>query len=132
MGSGSVFGFRPIPLVQINIANLGIMQGTETDWSELEKQVAEKAFHSAYKRETTALINEICEKVSLVTEIEDVWQLHDFLSAKRHEIDGKYDFDYSAFIFLFARLIKDKWLSVDELSGIAAEKLSKMSALSRM
>jgi Photoprotection regulator fluorescence recovery protein len=108
------------------------MQGTETDWSELEKQVAEKAFHTAYKRETTALINEIREKVSLVTEIEDVWQLHDFLSAKRHEIDGKYDFDYSAFIFLFARLIKDKWLSVDELSGIAAEKLSKMSALSRM
>jgi Photoprotection regulator fluorescence recovery protein len=108
------------------------MQGTETDWSELEKQVAKKAFHTAYKRETTSLINEICEKVSLVTEIEDVWQLHDFLSAKRHEIDGKYDFDYSAFIFLFARLIKDKWLSMDELSGIAADKLSKMSSLSRM
>jgi hypothetical protein len=108
------------------------MQGTETDWSEVEKQVAEKAFHTAYQRETTALINEICEKVSLVTEIEDVWQLHDFLSAKRHEIDGKYDFDYSAFIFLFARLIKDKWLSMDELSGIAVDKLSKMSALSRM
>jgi Photoprotection regulator fluorescence recovery protein len=108
------------------------MQGTETEWSEVEKQVAEKAFHTAYKRETTALINEICEKVSLIAEIEDVWHLHDYLSAKRHEIDGKYDFDYSTFIFVFARLLKDKWLSVEELSGLAADKISKMSVLSRM
>lgn len=108
------------------------MQGIETEWSELEKQVAEEAFRTAYNRETTALVQEICDRASTITEIEQVWKLHDFLSAKRHEIDGKYDFDYSAFIFVFARLIKEKWINLDDLSGLEADKLAKMSALARM
>jgi hypothetical protein len=108
------------------------MQGIETEWSELEKKVAEEAFRKAYNRETTALIQEISNKASIITEIEEVWQLHDFLSAKRHEIDGKYDFDYSAFIFVFARLLKEKWISLDDLSGLGTDKLAKMSALARM
>jgi hypothetical protein len=108
------------------------MQGIDADWSELEKQVAEKVFLEAYKRETQALVTEICEKASLVTEIKDIWGLHDYLSAKRHDIDGKYDFDYSALIFVFAKLVKEKWLSLDDLDGLGTSKVAKIVALSRM
>ena len=108
------------------------MQGIETEWSEVEKQVAQTALKQAYKRETKALIDQIRKSVEAVSEIEDIWKLHDFLSAKRHEIDGKYDDSYSTYIFVFARLIKEKWLSLNELSGLESDKLAKVVALSRM
>jgi hypothetical protein len=108
------------------------MQGTDTDWSELEKQVAQQVFQEAYKRETQALVTEISQKASLVTEIQDIWGLHDYLSAKRHDIDGKYDFDYSALIFVFAKLVKEKWLSLDDLNGLETSKVAKVAALSKM
>jgi hypothetical protein len=108
------------------------MQAIDTDWSELEKQVAEKAFQEAYKRETKALVSEICEKASLMTEIQDIWGLHDYLSAKRYDIDGKYDFDYSALLFVFAKLVKEKWLSLDDLNGLETSKVAKVMALSKM
>jgi Photoprotection regulator fluorescence recovery protein len=108
------------------------MQGIETEWSEVEKQVAQAAFKQAYNRETQSLVEEIRKQAGAIAAIEDIWSLHDFLSAKRHEIDGKYDDSYSAFIFVFARLVKEKWLSLDELSGLEADKRAKVAALSRM
>jgi Photoprotection regulator fluorescence recovery protein len=109
-----------------------MMPGIETEWSEVEKQVAQTALKQAYNRETKALVEQIRKRVEAVSEIEDIWRLHDFLSAKRHEIDGKYDDSDSAYIFVFARLIKEKWLSLNELSGLESDKLSKVVALSRM
>jgi Photoprotection regulator fluorescence recovery protein len=108
------------------------MQGIETEWSEVEKQIAQAAFKQAYNREAKALVDEIRKQADAISAIEDIWSLHDFLSARRHEIDGKYDDSYSAFIFVFARLVKEKWLSLDELSGLEADKRAKVAALSRM
>jgi Photoprotection regulator fluorescence recovery protein len=108
------------------------MLGIETDWSETEKQVAQTAFKQAYNRETETLVSEIREKAVSITEIQDIWMLHDFLSARRHEIDGKYEDSYSAFIFVFARLVKENWLTLEELSGLQADKRAKIAALSRM
>jgi Photoprotection regulator fluorescence recovery protein len=61
-----------------------------------------------------------------------VWQLHDFLSAKRHDIDGKYDYRYSVLIFVFATLIREGWLHLDELKGLHTDKLTKMAVLAQM
>jgi hypothetical protein len=108
------------------------MQGTEIQWSEVEENIAQIAFKKAYERETTALITEIREQASAIAELGDIWCMHDFLSAKRHEIDGKYDYSYSALIFVFARLIKDGWLNLSELEGIDTGKLAKIAALTRM
>jgi hypothetical protein len=58
--------------------------------------------------------------------------LHDFLSARRHEIDGKYDYRYSVLIFVFAGLVKEGWLNIDELEGLQKDKLTKVAALARM
>lgn len=64
--------------------------------------------------------------------MDDIWQLHDFLSARRHELDGKYDDRESGLIFVFSNLVKEGWLSLDELDGLEPAKLSKISALTRM
>lgn len=108
------------------------MQASESEWSKIEKQIAEEAFNKAYEREIGALIETVREKASSIAKLEDLWHLHDFLSAKRHQIDGKYDYRYSVLIFVFANLVKDGWLNLDELEGLERNKLAKIAALTRM
>jgi hypothetical protein len=105
---------------------------TNIQWSQTEEQVAKNAFEKAHAREIAALLKDVRERVEVISGVEEVWQLHDFLSARRHEIDGKYDYQYSALIFLFAQLIKEGWLRSDELEGLEPEKRTKIAALSRM
>jgi Photoprotection regulator fluorescence recovery protein len=108
------------------------MQVTDTEWSHVEQNIAQAAFDKAYDREISALIKEINEKASVISQIEDIWGLHDYLSARRHDIDGKYDYRYSVLVFVFARLVKEGWLLIDELEGLEASKIKKVAALSRM
>jgi hypothetical protein len=108
------------------------MQVTEIMWSQEEQAIARMAFDRAYERETSALIQEVNGFAGSLTELTDLWKLHDFLSARRHALDGKYDYQESFLMFLFAQLIKEGWLSAADLGGLAKDKLAKISSLSRM
>jgi hypothetical protein len=108
------------------------MQVSTTEWSKTEKEVAQEAFEKAYEREIEALKRTVREKVDEIAELDDVWRLHDFLSARRHDIDGKYEYRDSVLIFVFARLVKEGWLHLDELDRLDADKLAKIAALARM
>ncbi|MCU0552353.1 MAG: hypothetical protein MUC48_23730 [Leptolyngbya sp. Prado105] len=108
------------------------MQVTEAQWSKPEKDISRSAFDRAYQREIDSLIKDVTERATQISEVNDIWQLHDFLSARRHEIDGKYDYRYSNLIFVFAQLVREKWLDLTELQGLEADKLAKISALVRM
>ncbi|BAZ06231.1 hypothetical protein [Calothrix sp. NIES-3974] len=108
------------------------MQATSIEWTEIEKTIARKAFDKAYARETSALIEEISSQAGAIKQLEQIWNLHDYLSARRHEIDGKYDYRYSMLVFVFARLVQEGWLQLEELEGLATDKLKKIAALSRM
>lgn len=109
-----------------------MMQVNDGDWSKNEKKIAQAAFDKAYEREIKALIEDVRERASVIAAIDDMWRLHDFLSARRHDIDGKYDYRYSVLIFVFARLVKEGWLHLDELKGLDTDKLTKVAALARM
>lgn len=104
----------------------------EKEWSQTEEKIAREAFDKAYEREISALIKQVNKQASQITQLEHLWYLHDFLSAKRHEIDGKYDYRDSSLIFVFALLLKEGWLDVDELEGLNPDKRAKILALSRM
>ena len=105
---------------------------SEVDWSNTEKNIAQAAFERAYKREIEAVIEDVRQRASAIAQPDEMWQLHDFLSARRHDIDGKYDYRYSVLIFVFAGLIKDGWLHLDELKGLDTDKLTKVAALTRI
>jgi hypothetical protein len=108
------------------------MQSTEIEWSETEQIVARTAFDRAYEKEIATLILVVRERSAQIASTEEIWHLHDLLSAKRHELDGKYDYRYSELIWVFADLVKDGWLNLGDLDGLAPDKLRKISALSRM
>ena len=108
------------------------MPVTDIEWSTSEKEIARAAFERAYEREIKALMAEVKAKAINLSNIEDLWQLHDYLSAKRHEIDGKYDYRYSMLLFVFSQLVREGWLQIDELQGLEASKRTKVAALARM
>jgi len=108
------------------------MQVSDPEWTDIEKTIARTAFDKAHKREVEALLIHVREEASTIVELGNLWQLHDFLSAKRFGIEGKYDYQYSGLLFVFAGLIKEGWLHLNELEGLDKDKLSKVAVLSRM
>ena len=107
-------------------------QNNQTEWSQAEETIAKKALQIAYDRETSTLIAHVRDRAGSIAELEDLWYLHDLLSSKRHEIDGKYAYNFPTLIFDFATLVKEGWLNLSELNGLKPEVLSKISALVRM
>ncbi|MEH2287608.1 hypothetical protein [Nostoc sp.] len=108
------------------------MQASEAEWTDIEKKIARTAFDKAYEREIEALLKQVQKQASTLVDLSELWQLHDFLSAKRHEVEGKYDYQYSVLLFVFAGLVKEGWLHLNELQGLDKDKQSKVAVLSRM
>jgi len=100
-------------------------------WSEPEQAIAKTAFDSAYQRAIGALIAAVRTQVDGRTSADAVWQLHDFLSIQRHVIEGRFDFRLDGILFVFASLVKEGLLQLDELQGLDADKLGKVSAMAR-
>jgi len=63
--------------------------------------------------------------------VESVWALHDFLSIERHTMEVRFDFRLEGILFVFASLVKENLLELQELDGLDAEKLAKVAAMSR-
>jgi hypothetical protein len=108
------------------------MQEVEANWSSLEKETARNALNKAYEREISALLQTVRTEAGSISGLDDLWHLNDFLSARRHELDGKYDYSYSVLLFVLANLVKDGWLQMEELKSLHQDKLAKIAALARM
>lgn len=104
----------------------------ETQWSSQEREAAKSALIAARQRETETLVAVVRSQADKIENIDDIWRLHDFLSTQRHYIDGKYDDQESGLLFVLSGLVKEGWLTLDELKPLSPEKLAKISALSRM
>jgi len=98
-------------------------------WSDSEKMIARRVSDAALARELSSLLTSTKNYASEATTSDDVWALHDFLTEKRKEIDHKYDYRYSQLIFVFARLLREKWIVESDLEGLKEEKLAAISLL---
>ncbi len=108
------------------------MQVSKTHWSVQEQQIVKTALQTARKRETDGLVQWVREKATQVEQLNDVWRLNDFLSARRFDIDGKYDDREEEVLFVLAKLTKEGWLAAEDLAGLEPAKLTKVAALTRI
>lgn len=108
------------------------MSLTQTGWSTQEKQIAEQILQQAYQKEVAFLIDRVRQTVTNLTEIDELWQIHDLLSAKRYDLDGKYDARESMLVFTLAELIKESAITLQDLDGLQKDKLAKISSLAKM
>ena len=105
---------------------------TQTGWSTKEKQIAEKVLEKAYNEEVNSLINKVRQKITNITNLDELWQIHDLLSAKRYDLDGKYDSRETMLVFTFAQLLKENLIELDDLQGLEKNKLAKISSLAKI
>ena len=101
----------------------------DLQWSKREKQIARAVFERAFEREAAAFLAQVRAKALEVAELPDAWNLEQMLRDKRRELDQRYDYRYSALIFVFADLILAGWLDLDELTGLADDKRARIAAL---
>jgi hypothetical protein len=100
-------------------------------WSASEQEIAREAFARAYTRAIDTLTEELRRRTAVLSSADEIWQLHDYLSIERHTIEGRFDFRFEGLLFVFASLVKDNLLMMDELAGLEADKLAKIAAMSR-
>ena len=55
-----------------------------------------------------------------------LWRLLEYLTKIREEMDEKYDYRYSVLPFVFARLIREGWITQEDLAGLSEEKLTEI------
>lgn len=98
-------------------------------WTAGEKKIARAAFDLALNRELASVRREVESMLAGSPDVDVVWGVHEYLSDKRGEIDTKYDYRYSVLILVFARLLREGWLSEGDLRGLAAEKLNMIAGI---
>ena len=100
-------------------------------WSAKEKLVARRAFNLALDRELAAVIHEAKERAERIKEASDLWEMETWLIDQRERIDRNFDFRYSVLARVFATLLRERRLSLDDLRGLAQEKLDTIELLAR-
>ena len=100
----------------------------EMRWSQAEKAIARKAFDRALQRELEEVMRKAREMAARIAEPSELWELEEFLSKRRKEIDRKYDYRYSVLPMVFGILIRERRLKEEELRGLGEAKLSRIHA----
>jgi len=108
------------------------MEIEQAGWTAEEQSLAQTVFDRAVARHVESLIAELRCRAELLSSPEDIWQLHDFLSIRRHEIEGRFDQRLSGLLFVFADLVRDGLVNIEELQGLSADKRAKISAMASM
>jgi hypothetical protein len=98
-------------------------------WTAAEKKIARAAFDLGLGRELASVRREIESMLAASPDVDAVWRIHDYLSDKRREIDTKYDYRYSVLPSVFARLVREGWLSEADLHGLDAEKVETITRI---
>jgi hypothetical protein len=91
-------------------------------WSATEKVIARKAFNLALERELQAVILEAKSMAAKIQEPSGLWDLEQYLTQRRREIDRIYDYRYSVLPLVLAKLLSNGRLVEDELHGLGEDK----------
>ena len=103
----------------------------EPMWSRSEKAIARTAFDAALKGELQDVIRKTKQMANQIKEPADVWELEDYLTQRRKEIDRKYDYRYSRLTQVFGRLLYEKRLGEEELGGLGQDKLKSIRSFAK-
>jgi hypothetical protein len=100
-------------------------------WSPVEKVIARKAFNLALQQELESIIREAKERAARMQKPFELWDLEQYLTQRRNEIDRKYDSRYSMIPFVLGALLQESRISEDHLRGLREDKLGYIRELAR-
>jgi len=91
-------------------------------WSPSEKKAAHAAFEAALSRERATIRRHVEALLRDTNDGTEIWATRDYLNEKARELEQKYDFRYSVLIGVFARLMAEGWLTLEDLAGLDIAK----------
>jgi|HubBroStandDraft_4_1064222.scaffolds.fasta_scaffold308766_1 hypothetical protein len=98
----------------------------QISWSAAEKRLARKVFDQAFERQCASITAEAKKMIDSVSVPSDIWRVHDYLSQHRRTVDKLYDYRYSVLLIVFARLLRDGWLTEADLIGLQKDKIERI------
>jgi cupin superfamily acireductone dioxygenase involved in methionine salvage len=103
----------------------------EPIWSRSEKIIARTAFDAALGRELHEVIQEAKKMASQIQQSSDLWDLEQYLTQRRKEIDRKYEYKYSQLTHVFGRLLHEQRLREEDLIGLQENKLKLIRSFAK-
>ena len=100
-------------------------------WSRSEKAIARRAFDAVLSRELQEVMREAKLMASRIKEASDPWDLEQYLTRRRKEIDRKYDSRSSRLTHVFGRLLHEGRLTEEELRGLREDKLASIRSYAK-
>ena len=105
---------------------------TNFKWSPTEKKIARAAFDKAYQNEMREIKKELINRIDELTDLNDIWKIHDYLKARRKHIDITYDYRYSVLIRVFGLLLRDSFTTLKDLEGLSEDKIKVIKNISSL
>ena len=101
----------------------------ELTWSKTEKKIARAAFDKAYLAECRAILEAVRAQADGMDDPRDVWKIEGYLERKDKDIRPKFDYRYSVLPMVFAWMIDDNLISLDDLDGLREDKIGLIERL---
>ena len=114
-----------------SLIHYGYASPSDMTWSRSEKAIARQAFDAALKRELHELMQEAKEIAGRIKQPSGLWDLQEYLTQRRKEIDHKYNYRYSHLTQVFGRLLYETRVSEEELRGFSEDKLTTIHSLAK-
>ena len=104
----------------------------ELNWSKSERLIARRAFDAALGREFHEIMQQARQKANQIKAPADLWELERYLTARRKEIDAKYEFRFSRLTRTFGRLLWEGRVSEDQLRRLGEDKLNVIRSCAKV
>ena len=93
------------------------------EWSPDEKKVARKAFDAALQDELALVMRKAKAMAEKARKPSDLWNLENYLTKCRTEIDRRYNYRYSVLPEVFGGLLRERKLTQADFSGLGEDKI---------
>src|SRR5215467_6376620 len=109
----------------------GYASASDVTWSRSEKAIARQAFDAALKRELHELTQEAKEIARKIKQPSNLWDLQEYLTQRRKEIDHKYNYRLLAPHANVRELLYETRVSEEEICGFSEDKLKTIHSFAR-
>ena len=100
-------------------------------WLRSERAIARRAFDAALKRELQEVMQKAKRMASQIKEASDLWDLEQYLTRRRKEIDRKYDSRGSQLTHVFGTLLQEGRIAEEELRGLREDRLASIRSYAK-
>lgn len=98
-------------------------------WTDSEKRVARAAYEAARLAELSDLLLQFKQRAAHANDIDEVWEIRDWLNARQREIENNYDFRHSQLIRVFGQLLAKGRIDIQALQGLSEGKLAAIKRI---